>query len=109
MKEELKLFMKKLMSDEELQKKMQACKSPEEAYAIASSVQGGFTFEEFVEAMTKTNSALSQDEELSDEDLAMAAGGNGIEEFIDEHRTSISYVGTGISAVAYLGAAAAGL
>jgi predicted ribosomally synthesized peptide with nif11-like leader len=102
------LFYQKVAEDRELLEKMQACKSPEEAYALASSVQDGFTFEEFVETMTKLYSAMNQDEELSDEDLAMAAGG-GAGEFIDEHRTSISIVGTIVSVTAYGGAAAAGL
>ena len=75
MKEEIKLFIQKVAEDEELQQKMQACKSPEEAYAIASSVQDGFTFEEFVDAMTKLHDSMSQNAELTDEDLAKAAGG----------------------------------
>jgi predicted ribosomally synthesized peptide with nif11-like leader len=77
MKEELKLFIKKALEDVELQEKMQACHSPEEAYAVASSVQEGFTFEEFVDAMRILNDFANQNEdlELSDEDLAMAAGG----------------------------------
>lgn len=75
MKEEIKLFLQKVAEDEELQKKLAACKSPEEAYAFASSVQEGFTFEEFVETMTKLHNAMTQDVELTDEDLAKAAGG----------------------------------
>jgi predicted ribosomally synthesized peptide with nif11-like leader len=77
-KEEMKLFLQKAAESQELQEKMQACKSPEEAYAIASSVQDGFTFEEFTETMTKLNDVVNK--ELSDEDLAMAAGGSEIED-----------------------------
>jgi predicted ribosomally synthesized peptide with nif11-like leader len=73
MKEEIKLFLQKAAEDRELQQKLQACKTPEEAYAIASSVQDGFTFEEFTEAMAKLYEQAGA--ELSDEDLAKAAGG----------------------------------
>lgn len=75
MKEEIKLLIQKIAEDKELQHKMMECKSPEEAYAIASSVQDGFTFEEFVDAMTKLYDSMSQNAELTDEDLAKAAGG----------------------------------
>jgi predicted ribosomally synthesized peptide with nif11-like leader len=80
MKEELKLFLQKVISDEDLQKKMQDCKSPEEAYAVASSVQEGFTFEEFTETMTKVYELANQEDiELTDEDLAKAAGGDTLQ------------------------------
>lgn len=82
MKEEIKLFIQKAAKDEGLQKKLQACKSPEEAYAIASSVQEGFTFEEFAETITKIHDAMGQNGELSDEDLAKAAGGLTDTEFL---------------------------
>lgn len=71
--ENLKAFIEKLMKDEELASRMAKCKTPEEAYAVASSVQEGFTFEEFTETMTAINDAYDRD--LSDEDLAKAAGG----------------------------------
>ena len=73
MKEELKLFFQKVAEDRELQQKMQACKSPEEVYVIASSVQDGFTFEEFTETAAELYEQATA--ELSDEDLAKAAGG----------------------------------
>ena len=73
MKEEIKLFLQKVASDEALQKKLQGCKSPEEAYEIARSVQEGFTFEEFTETMKKLREQIG--EELTDEDLAKASGG----------------------------------
>lgn len=73
MKEELKLFYQKVAEDRELQEKMQSCKSPEEVYVIASSVQDGFTFEEFTEATAELYEQTTA--ELSDEDLAKAAGG----------------------------------
>jgi predicted ribosomally synthesized peptide with nif11-like leader len=73
MKEELKLFFQKVAEDRELQEKLQACKSPEEVYVIASSVQDGFTFEEFTETAAELYEQATA--ELSDEDLAKAAGG----------------------------------
>lgn len=71
--ENLKAFVERMFKDEDLASRMAACKSPEEAYALASSEQEGFTFEEFTEAMTALRDAYSQ--EISDEDLARAAGG----------------------------------
>ena len=73
MKEEIKLFLQKVAEDEDLQKKLQGCKSPEEAYEIASAVQEGFTFEEFTETMTKLRDEMG--EELTGEDLAKVSGG----------------------------------
>ncbi len=71
------------------------CKSPEEAYAIASSVQDGFTFEEFVDAMTKLRDSMSQNAELTDEDLAKAAGGlTSGEEVSVSVLTSVTIVAT---------------
>ncbi len=75
MKEEIKLFLQKVAEDEELRHKLMECKSPEEAYAIASSVQDGFTFEEFVAAGQKLQEVHENNQELTDEDLAKAAGG----------------------------------
>ena len=100
MKEEIKLFVLKILNDTELEKNLQACKSPEEAYAFASSVQEGFTYEEFVEAMTKLYEVANQDEiELSDEDLAKAAGGATTDEIVGTVITTV------ISAAVFGGAA----
>ena len=73
MNENIKLFLEKLSEDEEMQAKISQVRDPDEAYAIASSIQGGFTKEEFVEEMTRLKAAM--DESLTDEDLAQAAGG----------------------------------
>ena len=95
MKEEIKLFLQKIAEDKELQHKMMECKSPEEAYAIASSVQDGFTFEEFVDTMTKLHDSMSQNAELTDEDLAKAAGGlTSGEEVSVSVLTSVTIVAT---------------
>jgi predicted ribosomally synthesized peptide with nif11-like leader len=73
-KEELKLFVNKVAADEELQKKMMSAKTPEEAYAVASSIQEGFSYDEFVDTMTKLKTVIDE-QEVTDEDLAKAAGG----------------------------------
>ncbi len=91
MKEELKLFFQKVAEDRELQEKMQSCKSPEEVYVIASSVQDGFTFEEFTEATAELYEQTTA--ELTDEDLAKAAGGAG-----DSGDTVFATVCSGIAA-----------
>jgi predicted ribosomally synthesized peptide with nif11-like leader len=86
-------FLKKIADDEELQAKMQKAANPDEAYAIASAVQDGFTKEEFVEAMQALNAQTSQ--ELSDEDLAQVAGGG----ILDKIKRSLSMIGDTLSYV----------
>ena len=73
MNENFRLFLEKLEADPELQRKLSQAANPDEAYVIASSIQQGFTKEEFIEEMTKIKNAM--DENLSDEDLAKSAGG----------------------------------
>jgi len=73
MNENIRLFLEKLSADEELQAKISQVRDPDEAYAIASSLQDGFTKEEFVEEMTRLKAAM--EESLTDEDLAKSAGG----------------------------------
>ena len=75
MNENIVSFLKKLEQDEETQKRMAACRDPEEAYQIAHAVQDGFTKEEFIEAMKALYESISQD--LNAEDLVKAAGGSG--------------------------------
>ena len=75
MNKNINLFLKKLLTDEELRAKFEAAKSPEEAYQLACSVQDGFTMKEFVEAMQVLYGADNAD--ITDEDLAAAAGGEG--------------------------------
>jgi predicted ribosomally synthesized peptide with nif11-like leader len=79
-------FLKKVADDEELQAKMQKATNPDEAYAIASAVQDGFTKEEFVETMQAINAQT--DKELSEDDLAQVAGGS----FWDDFKKSMSVV-----------------
>ena len=73
MNENIKKFLEKLGADEKLQAKFAEVKDPDEAYALASGIQDGFTKEEFITEMTKLKKAM--DENLTDEDLAKSAGG----------------------------------
>ena len=73
MNENFRLFFEKVAADPELQAKLSECKSPDEAYALASGIQEGFTKEEFIEEMTKIKNSM--EENLTDEDLAKSAGG----------------------------------
>lgn len=101
MKNEIKLFLEKLADDTDLQEKMAACKTPEEAYNIASSVQPGFTIEEFIEVMTTVKESIEAGEALSDEDLAKAAGGVTSDD-LDKAATFVMFVtcaGTAATAV----------
>ena len=66
-------FLEKVANDEELQAKMQKATNPDEAYAIASAVQDGFTKEEFVEVMQALNAQAAN--EISEDDLNKVAGG----------------------------------
>ncbi len=51
MNENIKKFLEKAAQDPELTAKMSAAQNPDEAYKLASSVQDGFTREEFITAM----------------------------------------------------------
>ena len=62
-------------ADKDLQAKLSAVKSPDEAYEFAKSVQSGFTKEEFIADMRKLKEAAANSE-LSDDDVAGVAGGN---------------------------------
>lgn len=70
--ENLKAFLQKFVEDEELQAKFQGVEDVDTAYALASSIQGGFTKEEFVDTMTELSASTR---ELSDEELEAVAGG----------------------------------
>ena len=75
MNENIKALVKKVMADKELQAKFQALRDPDEAYKLASSIQSGFTKEEFIAAMTEMKNSLGTVQKLTDEDLDKAAGG----------------------------------
>ena len=84
-------FLEKLSQDPELIAKMGAIRDPDEAYRLASSVQDGFTKEEFINTM-KDIAALKG--ELSDDDLKKFAGGSDVTEVVSEV-TEVS-VGVGL-------------
>jgi predicted ribosomally synthesized peptide with nif11-like leader len=74
MNENIKVFLEKMAADSELQARFAQIKDPDEAYELASSIQPGFTKEEFVTEMTKIKEAM--DEDLTDDDLAKSSGGD---------------------------------
>ena len=51
MDENVRIMLEKLANDEEAMRKLSAVRNPDEAYAIVSAIQGGYTKEEFVETM----------------------------------------------------------
>ena len=87
MNESIKKFMDKLSTDEELQAKLSAVKSPEEAFELAKSVQDGFSMDEFIEACKAMSEADEGD--ISDEDLAATAGGVDIVKSAPEVKESL--------------------
>ena len=100
MNENIKVFLEKMAADSELQARFSQIKDPDEAYELASSIQPGFTKEEFVTEMTKIKEAMEED--LTDADLAKSSGGDK-----DTVVASVTIsVATVVSAVSW-GAAAA--
>ena len=79
--ESLKEFFVKAANDQEAQAKLRACTTPDEAYAVASSIQGGFTKEEFMETASKIQEAFGS-MDLTDEDLNALSGGLGTQEIV---------------------------
>lgn len=73
MNENVKVFLAKVSEDKELQEKLADAQTVDEAYAFASSVQDGFTKEEFIDTMMAVREQLM--DELSEEELALIAGG----------------------------------
>ena len=86
MSENISLFFQKVQEDEALAEKFKSITNPDEAYALAASLQDGFTKEEFLSVMEQINSG-----ELSDDDLAAMAGGS---QLTDATPISISASGT---------------
>ena len=77
MNENTMLLLKKVEQDASLAEKFKSITNPDEAYALAASIQTGFTKEEFISAMEQLNNS-----ELSKDDLAAIAGGDEISEFV---------------------------
>ncbi|MBQ9612633.1 MAG: Nif11-like leader peptide family RiPP precursor [Lachnospiraceae bacterium] len=82
MNENIKKFLEKLSNDPEAIAKMSAIRDPEEAYQLASSMQDGFTKEEFISVMEAFRESGKPREDLSDEDLMKVAGGADVWEVI---------------------------
>ena len=76
MNEKIKAFLQKVAQDEQLAAKLSACKTPEEAYAVASGVVEGFSKEEFVSTMAQVKAAEEASTTLSEEDIGKMAGGD---------------------------------
>ena len=75
MNENIKVLVEKVSGNDEMLAKFSACGSVDEAFELAKGIVGGFTKEEFVEAMTALSAA--DDGDISDDELAGAAGGEG--------------------------------
>jgi len=77
MNENIMLLLKKVGQDASLAAKFKNAMNPDEAYALAASIQTGFTKEEFISAMEQLNNS-----DLSMNDMAAIAGGDEISEFV---------------------------
>ena len=89
-----------LAQNEEAQKKFASIRDPEEAYALATSIHGGYTQEEFIQAMASLRDQMNQD--LSDEKLNSIAGGgqdDNTDDIILTIAASVVYTG-GLAAAA---------
>ena len=92
-----KELIEKMPKDEALCKKLEACKTPEEAYAAAREAGLSDELEAFTSAMTAVNKQIKG--ELSDAELDSIAGGASAEEII-------GYSAAGLFPVAAAAAAA---
>ena len=81
--------------------------NPDEAFALVSSIHGGYTKEEFIETMTAINEQVDQDIDV--EDLSKVAGGDSSKQVVTHLATgaAISAAGsvTVVSAAAGIGTA----
>ena len=92
MNEKIKLFLEQVEKDEALAAKLSAIKDPDEAYALAASLQDGFTKEEFVAAMEGIRNG-----DLTADDLEKLAGGIDVSD-VSEATASASVVTAGAAA-----------
>lgn len=97
-KENVNLFLKKFVEDADLADRLSTCKSPDEAYAIASSVQDGFTKEEFIETMKIIDAANRG--ELSEEDLRAVSGGDSCSTITTVTTATVIPITTGAAGLA---------
>ena len=92
MNENIKTLLDKVSEDEALLAKFSACKSVDEAYELAKELVGGFTKEEFTEAMAALSAADGAD--ISDQDLAAAAGGEDLPTSVKQYADGTYAFGT---------------
>ncbi len=78
MNENIAAALRKIVADENLAVKLQACADPDSAYAMVSSVESGFTREEFDSAMEELRASARSDTDVSDEELNKMAGGSDL-------------------------------
>ena len=76
MNENIKKLMKTVSENPEIAAKFSGVTDPEEAFKLASSIQDGFTKEEFMAAVEAVEAYMEGSKELSDEDLSKVAGGD---------------------------------
>ena len=96
MNENIKAFLEKVAASPDLQAQLSQIRNPDEAYKLATSVQDGFTKDEFVSEMTKIYEAQVAD--LSEEDISKVAGGL-TENQIIEMTVSCSVAAAGFAAL----------
>ncbi|MGN0648821.1 MAG: Nif11-like leader peptide family RiPP precursor [Oscillospiraceae bacterium] len=92
-------FIEKLAKDEALAKKMECCKCPDEAFAVAKEVGLTDDIESFKTVMTAVNKHIN--DELSDDELEIIAGGMS-----DTAVNVIKYTIDGVVIVGFIAAAA---
>ncbi len=73
MNENIQIMLQKLCQDEEAQKKFSSLHDADEAYALALSIQDGYSKDEFIAAMRALHDQINSD--LNAEDLVKTAGG----------------------------------
>lgn len=82
MNERIKAFLQKVSADADLAAKFNACKTQDEAYAFAVSVDEGIDREEFVCAMEQIKTTIEGSGEITDEDLSKVAGGLDVTDIV---------------------------
>ena len=97
MNENLNNLIKALAENDELQEKLKNAESLEQVYEVALTIESGYTFEEFKDAMISLKVA-PEEEEISDDDLEKVAGGKKYYEYekSDIGETLLSYLTLGI-------------
>lgn len=99
MNENIQKLMKKVSENPEIAAKFSGLTDPEEAFKLASSIQDGFTKEEFMAAVETVKATMEENKELSDEDLNKVAGGD-VSDVMETIWVSVKAVATAIPAMA---------